>query len=311
MHFPNTKLLTASIVLALAAPAAFARDACFQTTRLMRSSCNLEIQEELKEAQAVCENLSDTEEAIECKREARADKLDAFGECTVVAAARDDVCLALGDTGPYDPDLDPANFVSPDEAAANPNPYWPLIPGHTWVYDDGEELITVTVTDETREIDDVETIVVRDIVVDEDGDLVESTDDYYAQDHEGNVWYFGETSQNFEDGFLTDLEGSFYSGEDGAKAGVLFFADPQLGPAYRQEFFLGDAEDIAEVVALNVDESSEFTDCDGTCVQTLEYTPLEPDSMEFKFYKPGVGLILETKPDEDERLELIDFIPGS
>lgn len=302
-------LVAVSGVGLLGAELAVAQDACFKTSTLMRASCNLEIQEDFQEMLANCVNLSDEEESKECTTEARLERLDAFGECRDVRDARDEVCLALDDAGPYDPDIDPDDFVSPEEAAADPNPWWPLVPGNTWIYEGDGEVITVVVTDETREILGIDAIVVRDIVT-EDGELVESTDDYYAQDTDGNVWYFGEISQNFEDGFLTDLEGSFIGGEDGAKPGILFFASPVVGTTYRQEFFLGDAEDIGEVISLNADGSSPFADCDGQCVLTRDYTPLEPGDEEFKYYRAGIGLLFEEKPEEDERVELVDFQPG-
>ncbi len=142
--------------------------------------------------------------------------------------------------------------------------------GNIWVYEVEEEVITVTVLDETRDILGIESIVVRH-VVEEDGELVEDTFDWYAQDSDGNVWYRGELSRDYEDGELSDIDGPWEAGVAGAKAGS----------------------------------------CSGACLQNLKYTPIEPGEQEYKYYKPGTGMILETKPGSDERLELVDFTPGS
>lgn len=170
-----------------------------------------------------------------------------------------------------------------------------------------EEIIEVTVTDETAEILDVTCIEVRDIVT-VDGEVVEDTRDWYAQDKYGNVWYFGEIALNYEDGQISDIEGSWTAGEDGALPGIMMEADPQIGQIYRQEFLLGEAEDVAEVISLTetvVSNEIEYTDC----LQTLEYSPLAPDTFEFKYYKSGVGLVLEENPDSGEVLELLAFTP--
>jgi hypothetical protein len=149
------------------------------------------------------------------------------------------------------------------------------------VYEGEEETVTVTVTGEFKEILGVPCAVVRD-VVEEDGELVEDTYDWFAQDLEGNVWYFGEIARNYEDGELVDLEGSWTAGIDGAKIGVLMPIDSQPGAVYRQEFLLGEAEDMAEVLELGASAATPAAACDGNCLVTLEYTPLEPDGAEHK-----------------------------
>ncbi len=96
-----------------------------------------------------------------------------------------------------------------------------------------------------------------------------------------------------EDGRDCALEGSWKSGEDGAKPGIIMKASPEVGDVYRQEFFLGDAEDLAEVISLTGDEEAPAAACDGQCVVTRDFTPIEPGHEEHKHYAPGVGLILE------------------
>jgi hypothetical protein len=192
-----------------------------------------------------------------------------------------------------------------------------LVPGTVWVYEgeteEGTETITVTVTEATKEIEYPAESgliftcrVVRD-VVELDGEVIEDTDDWYAQDTEGNVWYFGEISREFEDGELVSLEGSWKAGVGGAKPGIIMEADPQVDDIYRQEFFLGDAEDMGAVVSRgNESVTVPFGTYRDDVLKTKDFTPIEPDVFEFKYYAPGVGLILEVNPDTGDRVELIN-----
>jgi len=149
----------------------------------------------------------------------------------------------------------------------------------------------VTVTNETKEIMGVTCVVVRDTVT-VDGELVEDTFDWYAQDKYGNVWYFGEESKQYEDGDLVSLEGSWKAGVDGAQPGIIMEADPVVGDLYRQEFAPGEAEDMGEVLALGETvtvPAGTFTDC----LKTKDFTPMEPEVVEHKYYAPGVGVVKE------------------
>ncbi|MGH2728981.1 MAG: hypothetical protein ACRDJI_00065, partial [Actinomycetota bacterium] len=138
---------------------------------------------------------------------------------------------------PYEPHIDPADFV-----ASIDNPYMPLEPGTTLVYEgqsDGEEEEnTIVVTDRTKEILGVTCTVVKDIVTVE-GVIAEKTFDWFAQDRYGNVWYFGEISKEYEDGKFAGLEGSWEAGVDGALAGIVMLGDPKVGDEYRQEYYAG------------------------------------------------------------------------
>ena len=156
-------------------------------------------------------------------------------------AAAQEATPAAPATPSYPVTIDPANFVETVD-----NPYFPLTPGTTWVYEgesDGEaERNEVTVTDETKTILGVTCVVVRDVVL-IDGEIVEDTLDWYAQDADGNVWYMGEAVQDFEDGELVSTEGSWEAGVDGAQPGIIMLADPQVGDYYQQELYEGEAED--------------------------------------------------------------------
>jgi hypothetical protein len=195
--------------------------------------------------------------------------------------------------------------------------------GYQWTYG-GDEDIQVDVLDETKLIDDITCFVVRDVVTD-DGDLVEDTDDWFAVSRfDGAIWYCGEEAKDYEyfDGDspplpeLVSIDGSFKVERDGDRAGVVFPGYPQVGTVYRQEFSLGNAEDIGEVLSTNygwgmdpeLDELVpqalvEFL-CNNDCVVVAEYTPLEPDAFERKYYAPGIGFFLGTNPAEEETVWL-------
>ena len=214
-----------------------------------------------------------------------------------------------GDGGVYAPDLDPADFVTNVD-----NPFLPLPPGSVWVYEgiaDGEtERIEVVVTPDRRDVMGVSAVVVRDTVTIGD-ELVEDTFDWYAQDAEGNVWYLGEETAEYEDGEVVSTAGSWEAGVDGALPGIVMEAAPAVGDAYRQEYYVGEAEDLAEVVRGGVSETVPYGDFDDLLV-IEEWNPLAPEAVEEKYYAAGIGMVLEVKTaGGDERVELLEFIPGS
>jgi hypothetical protein len=186
-------------------------------------------------------------------------------------------------------ELDPADFV-----ATVDNPYFPLRPGTTWEFREldlhgGEQRDVITVTNRTKTILGIPAVVVHDVAT-EDGELVEDTWDWYAQDTHGNVWYLGEDTKEYEHGRVSSTAGSWEAGEDGAQAGLIMPATPEVGMTYRQEYSKGQAEDAATV--LSVDElvqtpSGLYKDV----VFTKDYTPLRPDELEHKFYAKNVGLV--------------------
>jgi len=214
-----------------------------------------------------------------------------------------------GDGGNYAPEVDPAQFVDRID-----NPYLPLLPGASWVYEsvegDEKERIEVVVTSERREVMGISAVVVRD-TVSVDGEVIEDTFDWYAQDRAGNVWYLGEDTTEYEDGQAVSTEGAWEAGVDGALPGIVMPAMPAVGDAYRQEYYAGEAEDMAEVVKIGRSLAVAL----GTYADVLtirEWTPLEPDVVEDKSYAPGVGVILEQKVRGGTgRVELVEFTPGS
>jgi hypothetical protein len=193
-------------------------------------------------------------------------------------------------TEPYEPRIDPNDFVTTID-----NPYLPFPVGRTLVYEgvsDGErERVEVTITDRTREVMGVTTIVVRDRAFVE-GALVEDTFDWFAQDRWGNVWYFGEATAEYEGGEVVSRAGSWEAGVDGAMPGVVMLAVPRVGDRYRQEFSEGEAEDMARVRAEGESVAVPAGAYQDILV-TEDWTPLEPDVLEHKSYAPGVGVVLE------------------
>lgn len=213
-----------------------------------------------------------------------------------------------GDDGVYRVAIDPERFVPTID-----NPYLPLMVGSRWVYEgesDGEtERVEVVVTDRTKVVMGVTTVVVRD-TVSVGGVVVEDTFDWFAQDLDGNVWYFGEDVSDYENGVLVGHDGSWEAGVDGAVPGIVMPATPVVGAAYRQEFLEGEAEDMFELIAVGGSRTvgaGSFSDV----ITTRDWTPLEPEVIEEKFYAAGVGLIAEDKVAGGEGyLELVEFSSG-
>jgi uncharacterized membrane protein YkoI len=138
-----------------------------------------------------------------------------------------------------------------------------------------------------------------------DGELIEETKDWYAQDKEGNVWYFGEESKEYVAGEFVGTHGSWEAGIDGAKPGIVMKASPKVGDSYRQEYYAGEAEDMGEVISINETVSIPY-DRFYTCVKTKDWNLLEPGVIEYKYYCAEIGnVVLEENLEDDERVELI------
>lgn len=206
------------------------------------------------------------------------------------------------------PSPDPADFVEGID-----NPYLPLTVGSTWTYRadgaDGPETITVTVTPRTKVVQGVTTTVVHDVVRDGSGEVVEETYDWFAQDSVGNVWYFGEATTAHE-GTTSSTEGSWEAGVDGAQAGLVMPAEPRVGDGFRQEYAPGVAEDVGEVISLDVSLDLAHSDFDDL-LEIEDTDPLEPDVVERKYYARGTGLVFEEVVEGgDETVELVSYEAG-
>jgi hypothetical protein len=301
-------------------------DACSETSRYAKKACQNSAIEAYNLALGKCENVAENKEDA-CEAKAKADLKLALNECKDQFEARQEVCKELGG-GPYLPNgIKRFHFVS----ELTGNTYFPLTPA-TYKYESFDETDlnnvierdTVEVTKGTRTILGVTCRVVRDIVRDPDGNVTEDTTDWYAQDDKGNVWYFGEIAQQFmtdEDGttVLVGIEGSWTAGVEGAKPGFIMLANPTKGNVYRQEFALGDAEDVARVIGkvkfgslkqtypilAKVPSNIGIAD-NADILHTQDFSALEPDVLEDKYYAPGLGLILTVANDGTQEV-LVEF----
>jgi hypothetical protein len=194
------------------------------------------------------------------------------------------------------------------------NQWFPLVPGMTWAYrgvKDGQPSREIMVaTSQTKTIQGVPCTVVSDKLY-LSGALEERTLDYYAQDKDGNVWYFGEdTAELKPDGSVKSTEGTWLSGRDGAEAGIFMPADPQVGQSFRQEYYKGQAEDHFRILSLSEQVKTPGATSDQAML-TMEWTPLEPNVVDHKYYVQGIGTVLEqTAKGPLERNTLVSVHKG-
>jgi hypothetical protein len=205
-----------------------------------------------------------------------------------------------------------ANGTPPNPSAFTArvtNPWYTLKPGTTYVYrgvkDAQPSRDVVVVTHATKRIQGVACVVVQDRLYLR-GRLRERTTDWYTQDRHGNVWYFGEdTAELDRSGRVTSTEGSWQAGRNGARAGVFMPPRPKVGESGRQEYYKGHAEDHFQVLSLRASVKVAYT-ASRHALLTKEWTPLEPGTIDHKFYVRGIGLVLEqTVKGGDERNALV------
>ena len=298
---------------------------CSQTTASAFAACENSVRDDLNTALGVCTNISDKGLRGQCIDDAKSARHDDEQTCKDQRAARRDVCNTLGEAR-YEPSFDPNDFDVDFAHLTHPNPLFPVAIGNQWVYKSGTEVDTVKIENATKLISGVTCIVSHDVVTDA-GDLTEDTNDWFAQAKNGDVYYCGEEAKQYEsfDGDdprvpeLVGNEGSFKAGREGAQKGILFLANPTVGALYRQEFDLGNAEDLGEVLSTTYKfgQSAELDQfvpqaladllcAAGNCVVTRDFSPLEPDSVEHKFYVPGIGDFLEIDLATGAVTQLVD-----
>lgn len=191
------------------------------------------------------------------------------------------------------------------------NKYFPLKPWTTMIYngtdEDGEPTRDeFSVTNDTKVILGITTRVVHDNAYVK-GDLEESTDDWFAQDDDGNVGYMGE--------FTTELpskshKGSWEAGVKGAQAGIIMETQPKVGDKYQQEVAKGEAEDGATVLSLNEKVCVPYG-CFSNVLKTEDFNLLELDILENKFYAPGIGNIKTVLVKGGSEVETLMQINGT
>ena len=292
-----------------------AEPGCSASAHIQRLACEYDLRDDFYTSNALCQDSANPDSA--CFDDAETDFDDGLDECNEYLDARLELCESLDDAT-HDPAFGPdfaADFVDPLEIGSTvaPNPWFALVPGNRWLYEGDGESIEVVVTSDTKLIDGITCIVVIDTAM-EDDVVVEITNDWYAQDVSGNVWYCGEIAENFEefDGDETAALSLSTSTAPGKPDGMtrspvcccrsirrlaMSFARSSLRPTRKTSLRS----------LLSTRPSLRRGSCDGNCLMTRDFTPLEPDVEENKFYVPGIGLIVEIKPGTTERVELVEF----
>jgi hypothetical protein len=182
----------------------------------------------------------------------------------------------------YSPHIDPSEFTTKVD-----NEYFPMKPGTTFLYEGATEHSKMSVTHQTKKVMGVECVVVDHREWESDM-LIEKTYDWFAQDKVGTVWYFGEDTKEYENGKVVSTKGSWEAGVDGAKPGIIMPSDPKVGQSYHQEYYPGEAMDMARVLSFDASVRVPYGSFDEV-LETREWTPLQPGFSEKKYYVRGVG----------------------
>jgi hypothetical protein len=214
----------------------------------------------------------------------------AFWLTTQAAAPTNDDATWTADFG-----IDKAELASTGR-----NPYFVLEPGYQLILEDGDERLTITVLNETKMVDGVETRIVEERET-KGKQPVEVSRNYFAISKRTNsVFYFGEDVDDYKNGKVAGHGGSWLAGKDGAKFGLMMPGQQLLKGRYYQEIAPKVAMDRAEIASLRETiktPAGEFKNC----LMTEETTTLEPDVTEHKTYVSGIGLV------QDGSLKLVKY----
>jgi hypothetical protein len=307
-------VLALVFVLSVAQPtlAAASGGHCTQTADILLDACRASVEDDGLVGKAKCINIAGAIDRNACLDDLQASEDEANTLCDGQHDTRLTACGVLGEDR-YDPDFSPPRFDNPKHPS-KPNPYFPLGVGMHWEYRSATQVDTVDIVNETKKIEGVTCIVFRDLVS-EGGFLHEATDDWYVPAKDGSVWYFGEESKDYEvfkgddpkRPELVSIDGSFKAGRDLDKPGIIMLASPRAGDVYLEEFSLGNAEDVTEILSTTYSYGQNATldqgvprelaqrFCAGDCIVTKNYSLLEPGLFARKYYARGIGAILEVE----------------
>jgi hypothetical protein len=295
---------------------------CSAVRELAFDACQNEARENYSNDLAKCVNYSDKTVRSECLQELSETNIEGTELCRKQRIARKDICTSLGE-GRYDPIIEPKLFENNYSAPLTVNKYFPLAIGNQWTYKEPEGLNVINSLDIIKIVNGVPCTVFQDQAF-ENKMLVEDTDDWFCQAKTGDVYYGGEEVKNYESFTgdkpvapeLISIDGSFKHGRDNDKGGIIMPANPKKGDVYREEFSLGNAEDVAEVLSHSYDFGAEpeldryvpkelvELLCANDCVVTKNTSPAEPGIVARKYYAPGIGFFLEVKLNSGQTVEL-------
>ena len=225
----------------------------------------------------------------------------------VVLLAAATTVIAVGRPAPPGREARPARLDPAGFSTRIDNPFWPMTPGSCWVYRetdaDGEaRRVEVTVLRRTKTVLGIEARVVRDVVT-EGGRVRESTDDWFAQDLQGNIWHLGEIGREFRDGRAATMHESWQAGVGGAQPAIVVPADPDPGMVYRPQ-----RAAAIQVLSAGMRASVPYGSFDHLVITRESSTPQEPRRVEHEFYAQGVGPVLAiTVSGGSGREELVRF----
>jgi hypothetical protein len=313
-------LLASGLVFVLAAasttPLHAASGYCTLTADTLLDACKASVQDDGLVGRAKCINFADATRRNTCLDDLQASQDEASTLCDGQHDTRLAACALLGEDR-YDPDLSTSRFDNP-KRPSKPNPYFPMRVGMHWEYHSATQVDTVDIVNETKKIAGVTCLVFRDLVS-EGGFLHEATDDWYVPGKDGSVWYFGEEAVDYEvfrgdnpkRPELVSIDGSFKTGRDNDKPGIIMLPSPHVGDVYLEEFSLGNAEDVTEILSTTYSYGHDATldqgvprelaqrFCAGNCIVTKNYSLLEPGLFARKYYARGIGTILEVENTGD------------
>jgi hypothetical protein len=204
------------------------------------------------------------------------------------------------------------NFTFSNPTDITHNFYGPGV-GQTFVYQGGEvgqapeEEIRIERRSSTKMVMGITCIIHHDVVY-LNNIIIEDTDDWLAQDDDGNLWYLGEFVKNYKDnGTFQDNDGSWEAGVDGALPGFWLPVNPTVGQKYYQEWLQDEAEDYATILATDASVTIGLGTYEN-CLKTEDINPFESGVTEHKYYAPGIGFILEEKYEDGELVEKVELV---